>query len=89
MFMMQSACSVSPKCGQLSEKAPETVLSALLTMLVARSIAAVHPGSCRAQQAVISDTENLGRMMGFLAKPRRQPPQVNTEDTEAANSPGA
>lgn len=84
MFTMQAASSLSPKSGQLSEKAPETVLSALLTKLVARSIATVHRGSCKAQQGVIFDAENLVKMMCFFAKPKRQPPWVNKDSAEAA-----
>lgn len=53
-------------------------------MLEARSIAAVHQGSSKAQQGVVFDTVNLVRMMCSFAEPKGRYSQVNKDDNEVA-----
>lgn len=70
--------------GSFQRRCPETVLSALFTMLEARSIAAVHQRCSKAQQGVVFDTVNLARMMLSSAGPKGRYSQVNKDDNEAA-----
>lgn len=70
--------------GSFQRRHPETVLSALFTMLEARSIAAGHPRSSKAQRGVDFDTVNFVRMMCSFAEPKGLYSQVNKGDNEVA-----
>ena len=72
--------------GSFQRRHPETVLSALFTMLEARSIAAAHQQGSKAQQGVIFDTVNLVRKMCSFAEPKEGYSQVNKDDNEVEAS---